>query len=265
MQDIQDKTGNERLKAVWARTVEKLKEVVYEFKITQDELHLAGAYLDRLGKSGFSRSLVDVALAMASVDATARVPNGTRPNLNGPYHLKHPVRPDGNLVVKDVGMQPRLELSGYVLDASTGQPLPGVEIDAWQADGDGHYDDESHLRGIVVADTRGYYRLTTVVPRDYSDHDHDPIGELFRAMGRHNRRAAHVHIKIRYLGEELLTTQLFVPGSAYLDSDYVEGAVTPDLIMDMRPKTVAVGEPPTFAAHFDFSISLSRLSVASSR
>jgi catechol 1,2-dioxygenase len=75
-----------------------------------------------------------------------------------------------------------------------------------------------------------------------------------------------VHIKIRYLGKERLTTQLFVPGSAYLDSDYVEGAVSPDLIMDMRPKAVAVGEPPTFAARFDFSISaIPRLEADSSR
>jgi hypothetical protein len=75
---------NERLKAIWARTVEKLKEVVQEFKITQDELHLAGDYFNRLGQSGMCRSLVDVALAMTSIDATVAVTNGTRPNLEGP-------------------------------------------------------------------------------------------------------------------------------------------------------------------------------------
>src|SRR3546814_17117524 len=72
---------NDRLKAIFARTVEKMKEVVREFEITQDELHVAGDYFNRLGRSGFCRSLIDVALAMTSVDATARVPGGTRPNL----------------------------------------------------------------------------------------------------------------------------------------------------------------------------------------
>ncbi|MGZ5141243.1 MAG: dioxygenase family protein [Burkholderiales bacterium] len=256
MQREDNQEGKERLKAIWARTVEKLKEVVYEFKITQDELHLAGDYFNRLGQSGFSRSLIDVALAMASVDATRRASSGTRPNLEGPFHLKHPVRSDGNLIDKDVGTQPRLELSGYVRDAKTGQPLAGAEVDAWQADSDGHYDFDTHLRGVVVADAKGHYRLTTVVPRDYSDHDNDPIGELFRAMGRHNRRAAHVHIKVRYKGAQLLTTQLFVPGSPYLNTDYVEGAVSPDLIMDMQPKAVASGEPPSYVAHFDFAIAI---------
>jgi len=58
----------ERLNAIWARTVEKLKEVVREFDITEDELHAAGDYLNRLGQSGMGRSLVDVALAMTAVD-----------------------------------------------------------------------------------------------------------------------------------------------------------------------------------------------------
>src|SRR3546814_19617662 len=82
---------------------------------------------------------------------------------------------------------------------------------------------------------RARYRARTSVPKDYSDHDHDPIGELFRAMGRHNRRAAHIHVKIWDGDHCLLTTQLFVPGNPYLDSDYVEGAVSDDLLIDMKP------------------------------
>ena len=60
----------ERLRAIWDRSVEKLKEVVREFKITEAELHLAGDYFNRLGQSGMCRSLIDVALAMTSIDDT---------------------------------------------------------------------------------------------------------------------------------------------------------------------------------------------------
>lgn len=67
----------ERLSAIWSRIVEKLKEVVCEFEITEDELHLAGDYLDRLGASGMSRSLVDVALAMTAIDVHAKRTSGT--------------------------------------------------------------------------------------------------------------------------------------------------------------------------------------------
>jgi hypothetical protein len=35
-------TREERLNTVWLRTVEKLKEVVHEFKVTEDEPRTAG-------------------------------------------------------------------------------------------------------------------------------------------------------------------------------------------------------------------------------
>lgn len=248
--------GNERLKAIHARTVEKLKEVVREFAITQDELHLAGDFLNRLGQAGMCRSLIDVALAMTSVDVTARAPGGTRPNLEGPFRGARPFRADGDLLERDPGIgAPRLTLSGVVREATTGRPLPGAEIHVWQADHEGHYDNVGDsLRGRIPTDAAGRYVLKTVVPRDYSDHDHDPIGELYRAMGRHNRRAAHIHVKIVAGERELLTTQLFVPGSDYLESDYVEGAVSPDLTLDLQPDLEAPPGVTAYRATFDFAV-----------
>lgn len=248
--------ADERLKAIFARTVEKMKEVVREFEITQDELHVAGDYFNRLGQSGFCRSLIDVALAMTSVDVTARVPGGTRPNLEGPFHrMESPLRADGNLFAgPPPAGTPVLRLSGRVTDVATGAPIPGAIVDLWQADHDGHYDlDDLQLFGKVRADAEGRYSALTSVPKDYSDHDHDPIGELFRAMGRHNRRSAHIHVKIWDGDRCLLTTQLFIPGNPYLDSDYVEGAVSDDLLIEMKP--AADGAPDTFEAVFDFAVS----------
>ena len=252
---LPDVTGDERLKAIFERTVEKLKEVVREFEITQDELHLAGDYFNRLGQSGFSRSLIDVALAMTSVDVTARVAGGTRPNLEGPFHRgEAPLRPDGDLFDGEPEPgTPILHLSGTVTDAATGVPLPGAIVDVWQADHEGHYDlNGLELFGKVPTDAQGRYRLRTAVPKDYSDHDHDPIGELFRAMGRHNRRSAHIHLKVWVDGRCLLTTQLFIPGNPYLDSDYVEGAVSDDLLLDLKP--AASGEPGAYEARFDIAV-----------
>ena len=242
----------ERLNAIWNRTVEKMKEVVHEFKITQDELHLAGDYFNRLGQSGMCRSLFDVALAMTSIDAAGPAKGGTRTNLEGPYHSKHPPRPNGILFDHEPGKNiPRLTLYGTVTDADTGKPVPGAELDFWQADNDGIYDRTgSHLRGIVTADGEGRYRINTVVPSDYAEHDHDPIGELFRAMGKPNTRAAHIHLKVNVAGRELLTTQMFMPNSEFLDKDYVEGAVSDDLILDLKPDDEKK-DGSAFKARFD--------------
>lgn len=238
-----------RLLAIYGRVVEKMKEVVREFAITQDELHQAGDYLNRLGQAGFCRSLIDVNLAMTSVDATGKAAGGTRPNLEGPFYRAYPERPDGDLIEDDpaVSGHPRLEVSGTVRDTD-GSPVGGAVMDVWQADNEGHYDLDGHnLAGRIRTDSEGRYRFATVVPRDYSDHDDDPIGELFRALGRHNRRAAHIHLKIFRGDREALTTQLFIPGSDYLDTDYVEGAVSDDLLVELEPQDTG-----GFRARFDF-------------
>jgi protocatechuate 3,4-dioxygenase beta subunit len=254
MNDSNPFSPNARLRAIYASVVSKLKEVVREYKITQEELHIAGDFLDRLGKAGFSRSLVDVALAMTSVDATARVASGTRPNLEGPFHKSNaPSRKDGNLFeAAPPPGSPTLTLTGLVVDSQSGQPLPAVTLDVWQADHEGHYDLQGHhLSGRVSTDENGHYRVETAVPKDYSDHDSDPIGELFRAMSQHNRRAAHIHIKVIRDLECVLTTQLFIRGNPYLDSDYVEGAVSDDLIINTH---AVVGRPNHFEARFDFAV-----------
>lgn len=250
--------ANERLIEIYQYTVSQLKAVVEKFGITQDELHIAGDFLNRAGKENVCRSLVDVTLAMASMDATVRLKYGTRPSIEGPYYGTHPVRSDGNLIDEPkTDDDVVLHISGIVSDASTGLPINGAHVDFWQADSHGKYDlNGSNLRGVVITDSAGRYRTTTLVPKSYSEHDHDQIGELFCAMGRPCSRAAHIHVRVSSLGEVRLTTQLFIPDSPYLDSDYVEGAVTPDLILTLEPEvgSGSDGAPAAFTAKFDFVV-----------
>lgn len=248
--------GNARLSAIWEASIGKLQDVVREFHITQDELHAAGDYFNRLGQSGFSRSLIDVALAMTSVDVIDGARGGTRPNLEGPYHGAHIQRPDGDMLDRPPRPEEtRLTFSGTVRDAATGAPVRGVRLDFWQADGEGIYDlTGSHLRGIVISDDEGRYRIRTLVPSDYSQHDHDPIGELFRAMGRHNTRAAHIHLKASLDGKVYLTTQLFMPTSAFLGSDYVAGAVSDDLVVAFHPDGADERGKPCLRADFEIHL-----------
>ncbi|WP_165963170.1 MULTISPECIES: dioxygenase [unclassified Pigmentiphaga] len=242
----------ERLSAIWSATVEKLKEVVREYEVTEDELHLAGDFLNRLGASGMCRSLLDVGLAMTSIDVHAKRETGTRANLTGPYHREHPMKPDGKLAETDIPPDaPLLILTGTVKDAVTGKAISNAEIDAWHADHNGIYDLEgTHLRGVVRADENGDYCIQTILPHDYSEHDHDPIGELFRAMGRTNIRAAHIHLKVRTGDTLRLTTQIFMSTSKSLKTDYVEGAVSDDLTVALE-RDASVADQVTYRGRFD--------------
>ena len=138
------------------------------------------------------------------------------------------------------------------MEAGSGAPVPGAQLDFWQADGEGLYDKKGvHLRGVVFTDDAGRYRIETVTPNDYSEHDQDPIGELFRAMGRTNTRAAHVHVIVSTGGKRRLTTQLFMPTSNFLDRDYVEGAVSDDLILKFAEQGRTAAGAPRYSAEFD--------------
>ncbi|HEY4065706.1 MAG TPA: hypothetical protein VGM74_02320 [Burkholderiaceae bacterium] len=241
----------ERLIQIWNASRDALQDVVRELKIDEAELKLAGRFFNRLGQSGMFPSLLAVGLAMVSVDVTRAAGGGTRPNLEGPFHRPGaPLREDGNLLDQPARADATpLRMAGRVLDSATGEPLVGAELDFWQADDVGTYDHHGgHLRGIVRSDARGGYAIGTVVPSDYAEHDGDPIGELFGAMGRHNRRAAHIHLKASHPGYVALTTQIFMPTSQYLDSDYVEGAVSPDLTLRFVPEPSDNG---AVRAHFD--------------
>jgi protocatechuate 3,4-dioxygenase beta subunit len=202
-------------------------------------------------------SLLDVAFAMTSIDATRTDFGGTRPNLEGPYYMPNsPLRPDGTLFNRapppDASI---LTLTGRILDSRTGEGIPEAELDLWQADEKGLYDRQGfYLRGRVRADAEGRYRLRTVIPDDYSEHDFDPIGELFRAMGQGNHRAAHIHVKVHVDGVEQLMTQLFIPFSETLDKDYVVGAVSGDLVLRLEQAPPVTGQGPQYRANFDFVI-----------
>ncbi len=247
----------QRLVQIWEATRDAMQGVVRDLKIDEDELAIAGRYFNRLGESGMFPSLLAVALAMTSMDVTRGAGGGTRQNIEGPFHRDGaPVREDSNLIHGPVNPEAMpLRMSGRVTDAATGEPLAGATLDFWQADDTGIYDHEGfHLRGIVKADAQGRYHVDTIVPSDYSEHDGDPIGELFSAMGRHNRRAAHIHLKAHHPGYQSLTTQLFMPNSKYLDSDYVEGAVSPDLTLEFAPRPGATDG----AVDVTFNVSLRR-------
>lgn len=93
-------------------------------------------------------------------------------------------------------------VEGTVTDLD-GRPLRGAQVEIWQCDQGGHYhhpgdgdraDAAFQGFGRVAVDEQGRYRFRTIRPVPYSG------------------RTAHIHVKVKLGGRELLTTQLYVAG-----------------------------------------------------
>ena len=117
----------------------------------------------------------------------------------GPYFL--PDSPERASLIEDGVRGDRLVVTGRVLGADC-KPVPRALLDFWQADGDGEYDVEGfRLRGHQFTDSRGRFRLETVVP------------------GLYPGRTRHIHVKAQRPRGQVLTTQLYFQGEAQNESD----------------------------------------------
>ena len=111
-----------------------------------------------------------------------------------------------------------IRVAGRVLDEA-GRPMPGVDLEVWQADANGHY---SHLsdktpggrdpnfQGYAAfkSDADGTYRFTTIKPGPYRD---DGAGGM---------RAPHIHFQVTGPANRLVT-QMYFQGEALNDTDRV--------------------------------------------
>ena len=110
----------------------------------------------------------------------------------GPYYT--PDTPRRTSLAEPGVRGDRLVLAGTVLSTSCA-PVANALLDFWQADGGGEYDNEGfRLRGHQFTDSRGRFRLTTVVP------------------GLYPGRTRHIHVKVQRRNGPVLTTQLYFPG-----------------------------------------------------
>lgn len=130
----------------------------------------------------------------------------TSHNQEGPfYKFGSPER--DSLIDEDLpGVQ--ILIIGRVFDQDC-NPLPGVKLDFWLADVDGEYDNEGYtLRGHQFSDENGFFSLESIEPTSYTG------------------RPPHIHVKLfNPDGEELLTTQMYFPGS----EDSADVIAAPDL------------------------------------
>lgn len=182
--------------------------------------------------------------------APVKVPHQTLSELTGP------VAPPGllqdldddltnNGVCNGAPLGERIIVSGRVLDES-GQTLPNILIEVWQANAAGRYAhcsdqhdapmDPNFLgAGRCVTDAEGRYRLTTIKPGAYPWDNHDNAW-----------RPAHLYFSL--FGPNLLTrlvTQMYFPGDPLLPLDPIFNSI-PDPAA--RERLVARFSPDTSEA-----------------
>jgi catechol 1,2-dioxygenase len=164
----------------------------------------------------------------------------TESTVLGPFHVvKSPRRELGD-TIDLVGTGIPCVVRGRVLSAG-GDPLPGAELDVWQASDQGFYDVQqpdvqprANGRGLFTAAGDGSFWFRTVVPSHYPIPTDGPVGELLNATKRHPYRPAHIHFIVTAPGHRPLTTHIFVAGSPYIESDAVF-AVKRSLIVGFTP------------------------------
>jgi protocatechuate 3,4-dioxygenase beta subunit len=126
----------------------------------------------------------------------------TAPDILGPFY--RPGSPFRTKLVAD----PSLTLAGKVLDVH-GKPVTNnCYVEFWQADVTGTYDEQGpNYRGIQQVGSDGKFVLETVRPGDY-------------AIGPHEFRCPHIHVKVWVGGKDVLTTQLYFPAAEHNDTDH---------------------------------------------
>lgn len=247
------KTENARLQEIMTALVKHLHAFVREVKLTEEEWLAGIQFLTATGHMCDERRQEFILLSdTLGVSTLKDLINNFKPagltewNILGPfYRAGAPEMALGENIAQNVSGETLL-VSGRVL-APDGTPLANGLLDVWQSDAEGFYDlqkpsaptaegsNASHmdLRGRFRTNENGEYFFRTIKPLYYPIPDDGPVGKMLRAVGRHPYRPAHIHFQISADGYKALTTELYLNGDPYLDSDAVFG-VRSSLVIDLE-------------------------------
>lgn len=181
-------------------------------------------------------------------DINAHRPRGATPNTpRGPfYRSDSPKRQLGADICLD-GKGERMAVRGQVCDLD-GHPVPGASIETWQANGEGHYENqqpdlqpEFNLRGRFRADEHGLFYYDTVRPAGFKVPVDGPVGQLMAQLDYPLDRPAHLSFLITAPDFETISTQVYDRSDTAVSLDPVFG-VRPELLADIRQATDGKGK-----------------------
>lgn len=240
----------------------RVHELIAKHDVTYEEYRAAKQWLIDVGEAGEWSLLLDVFVESAVEKQAAMGHTGSEGTILGPYYL-----PDAPVLCPPFEMPrrpdergERLLMTGRVSDVG-GAPIDGAVLDVWHADANGRYSGFSDLpagilRGKLVTGPDGRFELRTIMPAKYTIPHDGPTGRMIATCDWHPWRPAHIHVLVSADGHRMLTTQLYLDTSDYLDDD-VASAVKDSLIVhpEPRPADPAAGaDYPQL--HFDYEFRL---------
>jgi catechol 1,2-dioxygenase len=266
-----DSTEDPRLKHIMQSLVKHVHAFLKEVQLQEAEWWKGIEFLTRTGhmcndrRQEFILLSDTLGVSMLTDLISNRKPAGsTESTVFGPFHRAGaPEREFGDSIVGADRNGTVTYMSGKVSDLH-GNPIPGAELDVWQAAADGLYDvqdpslNEINMRGKFRADKDGRYLVKTTRPVAYQIPADGPVGEMLRATNRHAWRPAHVHFVVSAPGYSPVTTHVFDSVDKYLDEDAVFGVKNSLIAQFKEHKTrdeVARkfgAEPPFCTCEFDF-------------
>lgn len=231
---------NTRLEAIVNDVVAALTDVISKHNVTWDEYRMATDWAVKAGSVAHELPMLGDVFLGTAIDNVGYAGEGTENNVEGPFYS-----PGAPVLEAPYVLPKRAELDGEKLvfsgtvRSTNGTPLPGAVLDVWQANGSGEYSNfmpgvpEFNLRGQLETDADGRFEFETVVPSFYGLPPDSVTAQLLKAIGRDAIRPGHIHLKISHPDAQPLTTQIYIDGDPYIDSDPV-GAVKDELIITLQ-------------------------------
>ncbi|MEO8170397.1 MAG: protocatechuate 3,4-dioxygenase [Oxalobacteraceae bacterium] len=193
-------------------------------------------------------------LACSAQRALAQSLIATPAQTEGPFYPDRlPLDQDNDLVMVKGHPSPAAgevtELSGRILDLH-GNPLPGVTIEIWQVDHNGHYIHSGDASAKNDADFQGFGRFETGQNGTYRFRTIKPVP--------YPGRTPHIHVKLRKGGRDLLTTQLYVQGHPLNARDGILRSIRNPVqrAMVLVPFLPSREHPGELSARFDIVLGL---------
>ncbi|WP_321889430.1 catechol 1,2-dioxygenase [Paraburkholderia bannensis] len=250
--NIDDLSGNSRLKEILNRLLGDLFKAIDDLDITPDEVWVGVNYLNKLGQDGEAALLAAglglekyLDIRMDAEDREIGIDGGTPRTIEGPlYVVGAPLR-DG---VSKIDINPDTDAGPLVIHGTvtgpSGEPVAGAVVECWHANSKGfysHFDptgaqSEFNLRGAVRTGADGKYEFRTLMPVGYGCQPHGATQQLLNELARHGNRPAHVHFFVTSEHHRKLTTQFNIEGDPLIWDDFAY-ATREELIPQVVEKT----------------------------